>query len=156
MEQVTEGVFALSTSAPRLRPSSMWNTPPSLVPPAAEARPGAQVDLVIDRRDDLVELCEMKYRLGEFEIDAAYADRLRNKVEAFRRERSPCRKAIHVVMASLNGVAHNAHFREVVTSEVRGEALFGRRQRARKTRGQDKGTIPCHGFTLPRRERCDR
>ena len=92
---------------------------------AEDARPGAQVDLVIDRRDDLVELCEMKYCQGEFAIDAAYAERLRNKAEAFRREHPACRKPVHVVMVTLNGVAHNAHYREVVASEVRGESLFG-------------------------------
>lgn len=89
------------------------------------SRPGAQIDLIIDRRDDVVELCEMKYCQGEFVIDAAYAAQLRNKVEAFRREHPTCRKAIHIVMVTLNGVAHNAHYREVVTSEVQAEELFG-------------------------------
>lgn len=92
---------------------------------AEDSRPGAQVDLVIDRKDDVVELCEMKYCQGEFTIDADYAARLRNKVEAFRREHSPCRKAVHIVMVTLNGVAHNAYYREVIASEVRGEDLFG-------------------------------
>ena len=81
---------------------------------AADTAPGAQVDLVIDRKDDLVELCEMKYCQGEFNIDAAYANRLRNKVEAFRAEHPALRKAVHVVMVTPGGVAHNAHYRETV------------------------------------------
>ena len=85
---------------------------------------GAQVDLVIDRKDDLVELCEMKYCRGEFEIDTAYANKLLNKAEAFRREHPRYHKAIHIVMVTLLGVAHNAQYREVVASEVRGEDLF--------------------------------
>lgn len=91
----------------------------------AEDDPAAQVDLVIDRRDDLVELCEMKYCNGEFTIDAAYASRLLAKLEAFRREHPSLHKAVHMVMVTLHGVAHNARYREVVTEEVRGEALFG-------------------------------
>lgn len=43
---------------------------------------------------------------------------------AFRREHPSCHKAIHVVMVTPGGTAHNAHYREVVTSEVRGEELF--------------------------------
>ena len=92
---------------------------------SADARPGAQIDLVIDRKDDLVELCEMKYCQGEFVIDAAYAEVLRNKALAFRKERPSCRKALHIVMVTLYGVAHNAYYREVVTEDVQGEELFG-------------------------------
>lgn len=92
---------------------------------AADTKPGAQVDLVIDRRDDLVELCEMKYCRGEFEIDTSYANELANKVEAFRKEHPKRDKAIHIVMVTLNGVAHNAQYREVVANEVLGEDLFG-------------------------------
>lgn len=77
-----------------------------------------------NRKDDLVELCEMKYCQGGFEIDAAYADKLRNKVAAFRKEHPKCRKAIHVVMVTLYGTAHNPHYREVITDEVTGDALF--------------------------------
>lgn len=91
---------------------------------SGDSRPGAQIDLVIDRRDDLVELCEMKYCRGEYVIDAAYADALHNKVEAFRREHPSCHKTIHVVMVTLSGVAHNAYYREAVTDDIRGEDLF--------------------------------
>jgi hypothetical protein len=48
--------------------------------------PGAQVDLVIDRRDQVTHLCEMKYSINEFVIDKDYDAVLRNKLEAFRRK----------------------------------------------------------------------
>ena len=92
---------------------------------SADAERGAQVDLIIDRKDDLIELCEMKYCRGEFEIDAEYAAKLRNKAEAYRSEHPSVKKAIHVVMVTLNGVVHNSYFREVVSAEVDGDALFG-------------------------------
>lgn len=56
--------------------------------------------------------------------DAAYANALRNKVEAFRREHPGCHKAIHVVMVTLGGVARNAYYHEIVTDDIRGEDLF--------------------------------
>lgn len=87
--------------------------------------PGAQVDLVIDRRDDVVNLCEMKYSQGEFVIDAAYATALRNKVSAFRREHPTHQKAIHVVLVTLYGVTHNVHYKETITEEISSESLFG-------------------------------
>jgi len=46
---------------------------------------GAQVDLLIDRRDDCIHLCEMKFAHGEFVIDKRYAERLRERKETFRR-----------------------------------------------------------------------
>jgi len=45
---------------------------------------GAQIDLIIDRKDHVINLCEMKFSINEFEIDKAYSENLRNKLEAFR------------------------------------------------------------------------
>lgn len=39
----------------------------------------AQVDLVIDRNDNTVNLCEIKFYNGTFTVDENYAARLRNK-----------------------------------------------------------------------------
>ena len=38
--------------------------------------PGAQIDLIIDRSDDVIDICEMKYSSDEFEIDASYEKNL--------------------------------------------------------------------------------
>ena len=43
---------------------------------------GAQVDLVIERKDKILHLCEMKFSRFEFEIDAEYMRALDNKVAA--------------------------------------------------------------------------
>jgi len=40
---------------------------------------GAQIDLLIDRRDHTVNLCETKFSDTTFNIDKRYADVLRNK-----------------------------------------------------------------------------
>ncbi len=44
---------------------------------------GAQIDLVIDRRDQVINLCEMKFSINSFSISKQYATELRNKVGRF-------------------------------------------------------------------------
>ncbi|MBR3234674.1 MAG: ATP-binding protein [Atopobiaceae bacterium] len=87
-----------------------------------ENTPGAQVDLLIDRRDGVIDLCEMKYSGSEFVIDADYARKLNRKLETFVREEHP-KKALHLVMVTSNGVAHNAHY-DVLTDDIGPDALF--------------------------------
>lgn len=48
--------------------------------------PGAQIDLLIGRQDRVINLCEIKYSLGEFTIDQAYDLALRNKIDVFKQE----------------------------------------------------------------------
>ena len=64
---------------------------------------GAQIDLVIDRADRVINLCEIKFAKGPFEIDRAYDLALREKIETFRNE-TKTRKAIHLTMITTYGV----------------------------------------------------
>lgn len=43
----------------------------------------AQIDLLIDRKDDVVNICEMKYSSGEYSISKKYAGELEKKIEIF-------------------------------------------------------------------------
>ena len=43
----------------------------------------AQIDLLIDRKDDVVNICEMKYSQGEFSIKKSYAQDLEKKIDVF-------------------------------------------------------------------------
>ena len=81
------------------------------------ANPDAQIDLLIKRADNIINVCEMKFAKGEYAIDAAYERALRNKLLAFEEEVRP-RAAVHLTMVTLNGISHNAHFNAVVQSEV--------------------------------------
>ncbi|MCB9351294.1 MAG: hypothetical protein H6573_27905 [Lewinellaceae bacterium] len=53
---------------------------------SSQSEKGAQVDLAIDRRDQVVNLCEAKYSINPFTITKSYAENLRNKIGAFRNE----------------------------------------------------------------------
>jgi hypothetical protein len=85
--------------------------------------PGAQVDLVIDRADNVVDLCEMKFASGEFVIDKELDLRLRNKRSAFVAE-TGTRKAVRTVMVTTYGLKPNMYSGSYPV-EVRAEALFG-------------------------------
>ena len=85
---------------------------------------GAQVDLLIDRGDGVINLCEMKFAKGPFEIDRACDLALRGKIEAFRNE-TKTRKAIHLTMVTTYGVKPGK-YAGLVHSEVTMDELIGR------------------------------
>lgn len=87
-----------------------------------ESKPGAQIDLILDRRDGVIDLCEMKFTEDIFEIDATYEANLRNKLMTFINETS-CDKAVHIVLISMNGYKHN-EYSAIVTKGINGEELF--------------------------------
>ena len=83
---------------------------------------GAQIDLLIDRKDGVMNVCEIKYTLLPFEIDSKYELELKNKLAVFMSETN-CNKALHLTMVSANGLKHNAHS-GIVQNEISGEDLF--------------------------------
>lgn len=83
---------------------------------------GGQVDMLIDRGDEVVSLCEMKYKKDAFVIDAAYERRLRQRASTFARV-TKTRKALQHVFVTTYGVAPNAHS-GIVSSQVTMDDLF--------------------------------
>ena len=84
---------------------------------------GAQIDLVIDRADRVINLCEIKFTKGPFEIDRACDFDLRNKVEVFRNE-TKTRKALHLTMITTYGVKPGK-YAGLIQSVVNMDELFG-------------------------------
>lgn len=84
---------------------------------------GAQIDLVIDRKDDTVNLCEMKYYATEFVIDKGYEEKLRNKIAAFREE-TQTRKSLLLTFVTTYGVKENMYSGSVQCQVVLDD-LFG-------------------------------
>jgi hypothetical protein len=87
-----------------------------------KSEPAAQVDLLIDRNDGIINLCEMKYADNEFLIDKKQDENLRNKRSAFIAETKK-RKAIHVTMVTTYGVKHNEYWGNI-QSEITMNDLF--------------------------------
>ena len=77
----------------------------------AEGRP-AQIDMLIDRNDGIVDICEMKYTREPYALTEGEWNRIAIRRKALR-DSSSTRKAIHVVMVTDLPLAHNAWSKEV-------------------------------------------
>jgi hypothetical protein len=75
---------------------------------AAWHHESAQIDLLIDRKDQVINLCEMKFSVHPFTIDKQYADRLRNKIGIFKAA-THTRKAVFITMITTFGIAPNKY-----------------------------------------------
>jgi AAA+ ATPase superfamily predicted ATPase len=84
---------------------------------------GAQIDLVIDRRDHVINLCEMKFSINPFVIDKKYADVLRNKIGTFKTE-TKTRKAVFLTMVTTYGLHPNIYSNGLVQNDLSMNALF--------------------------------
>ena len=90
--------------------------------PQDDAERGAQIDLVIDRDDGIVNLCEMKFAAKEYAITADDDASMRNKRTAFKRE-TKSRKAVHFTYVTSFGLGKNRYAGEV-QAEVTLDDLF--------------------------------
>ena len=83
---------------------------------------GAQIDLLIDRKDGVINLCEMKFTDDAFEVDKVEYGKLMNRLSTFQKETQP-RKAIHMTLVSANGFV-NGKYASVFQNVITGEQLF--------------------------------
>lgn len=82
-----------------------------------------QIDLLIDRADNIINLCEMKFYNAPFTIDKAYANKLRSKISEFQNA-SRTRKGTHLVMITTFGTKKNAYSLELVQKDLTMDCLF--------------------------------
>ncbi len=79
--------------------------------------------MVIDRRDQVINLCEIKYSVNPYIISKKYANELRNKVGVFRFE-TKTRKSVFLTMITTYGVQQNSYYAGLVQNEIKMEELF--------------------------------
>ncbi len=84
---------------------------------------GAQIDLVIDRADKCINLCEMKYCDSEFVIDKPYVEKLQNKKRVFR-EQTGTSKTLFTTMVTSYGVKKNTYYLSAVDNQLTMDDLF--------------------------------
>jgi AAA+ ATPase superfamily predicted ATPase len=89
---------------------------------SSSSEPGAQIDLILERSDNIINLCEMKYVVGEFVINKAYDKVLRNKQMAFENE-TKTKKRIHITLITTYGLRQN-EYSGLVQSELTMEDLI--------------------------------
>jgi len=83
---------------------------------------GAQIDLLLDRADNVINVCEMKYAAGPYVIDKKTDEALAVKLDTFRSV-TATNKAVHLTLVTSRGIVHNAYANSV-HSEVTLDDLF--------------------------------
>ena len=83
---------------------------------------GVQVDMLIDRADGIVDLCEIKYCEDRYLLDKEEDEKIRHRAEVFRRE-SGVRKAVQTILIVSNGVANSKYLGNIQVV-VDGVSLF--------------------------------
>jgi AAA+ ATPase superfamily predicted ATPase len=84
---------------------------------------GAQIDLIIDRNDRVINICEMKFSIKPYTITKSYADNLRNKLTTFRTE-TGTDKTLLLTLITAFGLKANDYSKQLVNDALTMEALF--------------------------------
>ena len=80
---------------------------------------GSQIDLLIDRKDQVINICEMKYSADDYAPTSADEESLRHKTHDFQ-VLTGTRSALHPTLVTPYGLQRNSHaaaFQAVVTAE---------------------------------------
>lgn len=78
---------------------------------------GAQIDLVIERNDDAITLCEIKYTDQKFIMDKQYANNLQNKINIFK-EKTKTNKQLFMAIVSANGVNESKYLLNLIDGGI--------------------------------------
>lgn len=83
---------------------------------------GAQIDMVIDRDDNIINICEIKFAKGEYSISKDYSMTMNNKIDKFIAS-TKTKKSILLTMITTHGVAHNEYWNQI-QKEITADELF--------------------------------
>lgn len=83
---------------------------------------GTQIDLLIDRSDKSISICEMKYCNGEYEISKAYDAHLAHRLKVFKKV-TKTTKTLIPTFVTPHGLYNNMYARKI-NRQVTGDDLF--------------------------------
>lgn len=84
---------------------------------------GAQIDLIFDRNDDCVTLCEIKHTDKPFVITKNYASELERKKSIYK-EKTRTKKQLVWCLISSNGVVKNEYLKKLISNVIIAKDLF--------------------------------
>ncbi len=90
---------------------------------STEKKAKAQVDLLIERRDGIINLCEIKFSINSFVITKKYAEELRQKISVFK-EQTKTKKTVFLTMITSFGLQKNEYSNQLVQNSLTMDALF--------------------------------
>lgn len=85
----------------------------------SELGKGAQIDMMIDRSDGIIDICEMKFTKDPYRLQSDTYTEILNKKSRFI-EATKTKHAVHLILVSASGVARNGYsdeFQKVITLE---------------------------------------
>lgn len=88
-----------------------------------DALPGTQIDMLIDRADQVINLCEAKFTKDNFGITNSYSAQLKLKKSIFR-QITQTKKAIFTTLITTYPAIQNKYYLEEIQNEVSMEKLF--------------------------------
>lgn len=91
--------------------------------PEENDQDGAEIDLLMDRKDQCINIFEIKYYDDEFVIDKEYANKLRRKKRVYM-EQTKTRKAIFMILITTYGAKKNQYFLELFDKQLTLKDLF--------------------------------
>ncbi len=92
-------------------------------PPKGSKENGAQIDLLIDRDDHSINICEVKFYTGALTISKTYAGELQQKLDVFQEKVKP-RKTLFLTLITTYGIKENIHSDTMVKKSLTMNALF--------------------------------
>jgi uncharacterized protein len=84
---------------------------------------GIQIDMIIDRADNCVNILEVKFYNTEYEVSETYARQLLHKATIFQ-EKTRLKKNVFITMLTVFGVKKNEHYLMAVTNQLLIDDLF--------------------------------
>ena len=111
------GISGIATAA-----SSWRYVPPKKKENEERTEKGTQIDLLIDRGDRVINLCEMKFSVKPYIITDNYEKNLRDRMSVFQEKTKTTKTIVHTFVTTF-GVAGGMG-RSIVNSEVTMEDLF--------------------------------
>ena len=87
-----------------------------------EEHPGVQIDLLIDRADNVIDVCEMKYAPDGYILTASTLDSLKAKLNVLK-QYMPQKKYVELVLITSNGLIKNRYYGEILHN-IKADQLF--------------------------------
>jgi uncharacterized protein len=93
------------------------------LPKSGETEEGAQIDLLLDRQDNCINLIEIKFSVAEYELDKATAESLERKRRVFL-GKTATKKLVFTTLLTTFGAKKNAYLLQTVHNQVTLGELF--------------------------------
>ncbi len=89
----------------------------SFVDKGSQESTGAQIDMVIDRADNCVNIIEIKFQTGKYILSKKEFEHINNRVNSFRKK-TKTKKTVFVTLITPDGAETNPYFSSIISNEI--------------------------------------